>query len=173
MNGNTPNDAAGRFWYVAHTRPRCEKKLARYCEREQCLVTLPCYRVKHDYRGKSHKTAVFEKPLFPGYVFLQLWPNQRQKVQQSQYVARLLEVVAQDVFVEQLNAVLKALDNDLELWAVPKVEPGQRVRILRGPLQGVEGWVEQQYRPGTVLLRIDFISQAAAVELNIHDFELI
>jgi len=35
------------FWYVAHTRPRREKKLAEYCEREGFLVTLPCYRTVH------------------------------------------------------------------------------------------------------------------------------
>src|SRR2546429_3709247 len=31
------------LWYVAHSRPRCEKKLAEYCGREGLQVTLPCY----------------------------------------------------------------------------------------------------------------------------------
>lgn len=50
-------------WFVAHTRPRREKKLAEYCEREGIAVTLPCYDAAHKYRGK---TVVFQKPLFPG-----------------------------------------------------------------------------------------------------------
>ena len=35
------------LWHVAHTRPRCEKKLAEYCGREGLMVTLPCYRSMH------------------------------------------------------------------------------------------------------------------------------
>src|SRR5204863_4059036 len=46
----TTNELA---WYVAHTRPRCEKKLAEYCQREGFAVTLPCYRTVHKYRGKT------------------------------------------------------------------------------------------------------------------------
>jgi hypothetical protein len=41
-----------------------------------------------------------------------------------------------------------------------------RVRIKSGPLQGVEGWVEKRYGMTTVLLRLDFISQAAAVQMD-------
>ena len=54
------------FWFVAHTRPRCEKKLLQFCEREGLFASLPCYRAVHKCRGK---TVVFQKPLFPGYVF--------------------------------------------------------------------------------------------------------
>ena len=167
-HANSPEDL---LWYVAHTRPRCEKKLAQFCRRENLAATLPCYRVVHKYRAKTAKTVVFEKPLFPGYVFLQLFPQQRQKVRQSDFVARLLEIVSQDLFVEQLKAVLHALQNDFEIRLAPEIKEGQRVRITRGPLQGVEGWIERGYSPGTVLLRINFIGQAAAVQLPPGDFE--
>jgi hypothetical protein len=33
-------------------------------------------------------------------------------------------------------------------------------------LQGLEGWVERRYGMTTVLLRLDFINQAAAVKLD-------
>jgi len=56
-------------WFVAHTRPRREKKLVEFCERHGFATTLPCYNSAHKYRGK---TVVFRKPLFPGYVFLRL-----------------------------------------------------------------------------------------------------
>lgn len=41
-----------------------------------------------------------------------------------------------------------------------------RVRIKAGPLQGLEGWVEKRYGMTTVLLRLDFINQAAAVKID-------
>ncbi len=157
-------------WFVAHTRPRREKKLKQYCEREGLLVTLPCYRVVHKYRGKS---VVFNKPLFPGYVFLQLQPEHRQKVVQNEHVAKLLVVHDQQLFKEQLEEILKALDTNLEIFLSPTIGPGARVKVKAGPLRGMEGWVEQRYGMTTVLLRLDFIGQAAAVRVQADELELI
>lgn len=157
-------------WFVAHTRPRREKKLQEYCEREGLLVTLPCYRTVHKYRGKI---VAFRKPLFPGYVFLQLRPEQRQKVYQSDHVANLLTVHDQALFARQLGEILKALETELEIRLAPHIGPGSRVLIKSGPLRGLEGWVEQRYGMTTVLLRLDFIGQAAAVKLQADDLELV
>jgi transcription antitermination factor NusG len=160
----------GLDWFVAHTRPRREKKLKQYCEGEGIRVTLPCYRAVHRYRGK---TVSFQKPLFPGYVFLQLLADQKQRVQQNDHVARLLIVHDQELFVRQLGDVLKALETQLEIQLAPEIGAGSRVKVKSGPLRGTEGWVEARYGMTTVLLRLDFIGQAAAVKLQADDLELI
>jgi transcriptional antiterminator RfaH len=157
-------------WFVAHTRPRCEKKLKEYCEREGIAGTLPCYRSMRRYRGK---TAVFFKPLFPGYLFLQMLAEQKQKVYQNDHVANLLVVHDQALFIRQLEEILRALDTELEIRLAPLIGKGNRVVIKRGPLQGMEAWVEDRYGSATVLLRLDFIGQAAAVKLQADELELI
>jgi len=157
-------------WFVAHTRPRCEKKLVQYCEREGFSTTLPLYRVAHKYRGK---TVEFQKPLFPGYVFLRLEKLERQKVFQSDYVANLLDVVDQELFEHQLNDILQALDTGYEICLAPQITAGNRVRIKSGPLRGMEGSVEKRTGKVQVLLRLDFISQAAAVSMEADNLELI
>jgi hypothetical protein len=48
-----------------------------------------------------------------------------------------------------------------------------RVKIKNGQLQGIDGWVERRYGMSTVLLRLDFIGQAAAVKVEAADLELI
>lgn len=158
------------LWYVAHTRPRCEKKLTDFCGREGFDFTLPTYRSVKKYRGK---TAVFHKPLFPGYVFLQLLQRHRQTVYQSDYVANLLTVPDQREFAEQLEDILRALDTELEVRLAPIIGPGTKVRIRSGPLQGTEGWVESRRGMSEVLLRLDFIGQAAAVKMDADMLELI
>jgi len=155
-------------WYVAHTRPRCEKKLARYCSREGVDATLPCYKAAHRYRGK---TVVFEKPLFPGYVFLRIGEQLRNVVRRSDYTANLLVVTDQDLFAMQLAEILLALETGLEVRLAPAIGEGMRVRIKSGPLRGVDGWVEKRYGPNTVLLRLDFIGEAAAVKIDALDLE--
>lgn len=166
-----PADAANPVrWYVAHTRPRREKKLAEYCEREGFSATLPTYRSVKKYRGK---TLVFHKPLFPNYVFLQLLPQQKQAVYQSDHVANLLEVVDQELFQAQLGDILTALETELEIFLAPQITAGARVKIKSGPLRGVEGIVERRSGMTFVLLRLDFISQAAAVKMEASELELI
>lgn len=158
------------IWFVAHTRPRCEKKLAEYCVREGVEPTLPCVRNVRKYRGK---TVTFEKPLFPGYVFLEMKRAQRQRIFQSDYVANLLDVVDQELFKQQLGDILTALESDVEVRLEPRIGQGSRVRIKTGPLRGMEGWVEDRKGVSVVLLRLDFIGQAAAVKVEACELELL
>jgi transcription antitermination factor NusG len=158
------------LWYVAHTRPRCEKKLLQYCEREKLDARLLCYQSVRKYR---RKTVVFRKPLFPGYLFLLMQPEKRGAVLQSDHLANLLEIADQDLFVRQLDEVMRALETDLEIRLAPTIGEGVRVKIKNGPLRGIEGWVEKRYGMTTVLIRLDFIGQAAAVKLDASDLELI
>jgi transcription antitermination factor NusG len=158
------------LWCVAHTRPRREKKLVEYCQRQGLAATLPCYDSAHKYRGK---TVVFRKPLFPGYVFLQLEDRHKASVRQNEHVANLLDVFDQETFHQQLSDILRALDSNIGVRLAPAVGEGMRVRIKGGPLEGIEGWVEKRYGMNTVLLRLDFINQAAAVKLEADLLELI
>lgn len=166
---STLRDVTDLLWFVAHTRPRREKKLADYAQREGLNVVLPCYQSAHKYRGKA---VSFEKPLFPSYVFFRLHPTARQKVYQSDHVANLLDVPNQVEFEQQLSAVLLALSTKLEIQLAPEIGKGKRVKIVAGPLRGVEGWVEERYGMSTVLLRVDFLSQAAAVKVEADCLEL-
>ena len=139
------------------------------CERNGLVHTLPCYRVAHKYRGK---TVTFMKPLFPGYVFLRLTVPQRQTAYQSDYVANLLDVLDQATFEQQLGDILTALETDLEVRLEPQITAGGRVRIKSGPLRGMEAWVQQRTGTVQVLLRLDFIGQAAAVKMEADVLEL-
>jgi transcription antitermination factor NusG len=164
VSGSTP------IWFVVHTRPRGEKKFKAHCDRNGIAATLPCYETKHKYRGK---TVSFVKPLFPGYVFIQLDPRRKDLVFQSDHVANLLGVEDQETLQRQVEEVMRALDSNLEVRLAPAIGEGMRVKIKYGPLQGVEGWVEQRYGPAVVLLRVDFIHQAAAVKVEAEMLELV
>ncbi len=157
-------------WFVAHARPRREKKIAEFCRRNSISAVLPCFESAHKYRGK---TVVFEKPLFPGYVFIRCERSQADSVRQSDHIANLLTVFDQETFSRQLGDILLALDAKLGVSLAPAIEEGKRVRIKAGPLQGIEGWVEKRLGMSTVILRLDFINQAAAVKLEADMLELV
>ena len=158
------------IWFAAHTKPRCEKKLQAWCQLQELTCQLTTYASVRKYRGKE---VTFYKPLFPGYVFLKIPRSLRRKVVQSDYLANLLEPSDQAEFEGQLGSILSALETMEEIWLVPNIGPGTRVLIQRGPLAGVEAWVEERHGPETALLRLDFIGQAAAVKVPVEDLELV
>ncbi len=170
MSVDAPAAELSARWFVAHTRPRCERKLFNDCRREQIPATLPCYPSSHQYRGKA---LIFQKPLFPGYVFLQLLAHQCSIVRRNEHVANLLEVHDQAALGQQLREIERALSAGLEVRLAPEIGEGARVRIKEGPLRGVEGWIEQRHGLDTVLLRLDFINQAAAVRLEAELLEAV
>ena len=92
---------------------------------------------------------------------------------QSNFVANMLHVVDQQLFELQLNNILFALNQEMVIRLEPIIEVGARVIIKSGPLQGQEGWVDERFGMTTVLLRLDFIGQAAAIEVKADILELI
>ena len=157
-------------WYVAHSRPRAEKKIAQFCAEEGWIHSLPLYQSVKNYRGKR---LVFKKPLFPGYVFVRLEQNDVARARQHRHVANLLSPPDQTEFVEQLDGILAALETDREVRIAPHIVEGNRVKIAAGPLRGIEGFV--LHRPGIieVILRLDFIGHGAAVKVSADELELI
>lgn len=156
------------LWHVAHTRPRCEKKVAEFCAREGVEHVLPLFRSVKRYRGKR---LVFHRPLFPGYVFLRIAPGQRATFRQHQQVANLLEPPDQAEFAAQLAAILHALEGGGEVRLAPEIAEGHRVRIRQGPLRGLEGIVTRRQGVLELVLRLDFIGQAAAVQVPADEVE--
>jgi transcriptional antiterminator RfaH len=158
-------------WVVAHSRPRCEKKIAAFCGREGIAHTLPLYRSVKKYRGK---TLVFFKPFFPGYIFIRVAPESpaRRRLSQNDYVANLLDPPDQAEFDAQLASIVLALESEHEVRLAPHITEGQRVTIKSGPLRGLEGVVFRRNGVFNVVLRLDFIAQSAAVTVSADELEL-
>ena len=115
----------------------------------------------------------FSKAPVSGVCFFKLGAGQKDSVRQNDHVANLLEVFDQETFARQLSDILRAVEAEVGVRLAPAIGEGMRVRIKSGPLQGIEGWVEQRYGLTTVLLRLDFINQAAAVKLAADELELV
>lgn len=150
-------------WVVLHARPRCEKKLAEAARRAGALVYLPVRTRRHRYGARER---IFELPLFAGYLFCRADVSGRQWLKQNRYTANLLEVGDQERFVHQLRQIQLALASGLQVEIMPYLEAGRRVRITAGPLRGAEGVVLRVQGRTRVMLNIDIIRQAAAVEMD-------
>jgi transcriptional antiterminator RfaH len=152
-----------RAWAVLHSRPRCEKKIADYCDRNKLPCYLPLRKKIHRYGARERS---FWSPLFPGYVFCVVTPLQKSEVRQNRYVANLLDVVDQKTLVEQLRQIDRALTVGDVVEVMPYLEAGRRVSVTSGPMKGLEGLVLRVKGRTRVVINVDMIQQSVAVEVD-------
>lgn len=155
--------AGGQEWVVVHSRPRCEKKVVQVCGQQGWFTYLPLRTKVHRYGGRER---TFSSPLFPGYIFCVTPEAGKSFLRQNRYVANLLEVYDQQTLVDQLQQVRRALDTADSVEVMPYLEKGKTVRVLGGPFKGLEGVVARVKGKTRVIINVDMIQQAVAVEVD-------
>jgi transcription antitermination factor NusG len=157
-------------WFVCHTKPRCEKKLAEQLVRESCRYSLPLISTQRRY---GNRIRTFTKPLFPGYVFAKVAVGKRSRIFKHDLLVRLLPVVDEESFLIQLAAVETLAASGLEASVHPLIKHGTRVKIVAGPLRGIEGMVEDPSHPRGVVIAMDVLQQGVLVTVAVADIRLL
>ena len=153
---------AEAHWLVCHTRPRCEKKFAALLAAESCEHYLP---LVESVRRYGRQTKRFTKPLFTGYVFARVPPAKRARLYQQDLLARLIAVEDEAKFLRQLADVRAIVASGFELSLMPLFTKGRRVKIVGGPLHGLEGFVDDPSNPQGVVLSVDVLQQGLLVKI--------
>lgn len=171
MNTQTldENGVAGELlWHVLYVKPRCEKKMAGYCEVYKVECDLP---LREETKIYQRRKVTVHKPVFPGYVFLRFPPADKVTVLKSNMVVRILPVNHQEKFCKELQQIRQALAIDPTLDASAAFQLGRRVLIKGGPFQGVEGIVQVVKGRTKVVLNVEIIGRAIAVEVGMELLE--
>ena len=162
-----PDDSA---WFVCHTKPRCEKKFAALLTRESFRHSLPLVASERRY---GNRIRCFTKPLFPSYVFSRIDPTRRNRLFQQDLLVRLIPVRDEASFLAQLAAVEALAASGLQASLHPLLKHGARVRIVSGPLKGVEGMIEDPRSPKGVVISMDVLQQGVLVAVPLADLKLL
>jgi transcriptional antiterminator RfaH len=159
---------ADHYWLVCHTKPRCEKKFAALMKAEKFDCYLP---LVNSVRKYGQQTKKFTKPLFPGYVFAQVPAEKKSRVYQQDLLARAIIVEDEPKFLRQLADVKAIVASGFELSVMPLFTKGRRVKIIGGPLYGLEGFVDDPANPQGVVLSVDVLQQGLLVKVPAHQLE--
>jgi len=157
-------------WLVCHTRPRCEKKFAALLTREKFEHYLPLIASVRRY---AVQTKRFTKPLFPGYVFAQVPAEKKPRIYQQELLARALLVEDEAKFLRQLDDVRAIVASGFELSLMPLMTKGRRVRIIAGPLRGLEGLIDNPANPRGIVISVDVLQQGLHVKLSVDNLRIL
>lgn len=162
--------AEGESWWVCHTKPRCEKKFASLLTAERMAHYLPVVTNVRRY-GNRERTSTL--PLFPGYVFARV-PNERKaRIYQLDLLARTLPVTNEPAFLHQLADVQRVVSSGFEVTLHPLFKKGAPVRVVSGPLRGLEGVIDDATNPRGIIVTVDVLQQGLHVSLSMADLKLL
>ena len=159
---------ADAAWFAVWTRNQYEPKVAERLRRKAVEVFLPCVAVASARRDRHR---VLSRPLFPGYLFVHLAPSRETYVQvaSTEGVVRLLGERWDPRYAiadAQVEAIRRIVTSGNGARPVPWLRVGDRVRIVGGPLAGLEGFVQAR-RDGraTFVVSVDLLQRSVGVEV--------
>src|ERR1035438_5882729 len=135
--GNSPTDSR---WFAVWTRSRQEKSSAAMLEAIGIPHFLP---LKSEVRQWSDRRQTVTVPLFSGYLFVRINPfrDGRLQVLKTPGIAGFVGNRSGPLPVPDhlIDGIRTIIESRVECIALPLFNEGDRVRVVRGPLTGVEG----------------------------------
>lgn len=157
------------YWYAVNTKPR-QEELAE-CSLHRLNVETFYPRLERARTQEKEESSV--GPLFPGYVFARF--DLQTHYRAVRYAPSVRTIVAfgpipaivEDEFIEALR--VRLCDGYLRLAPRPQFARGQLVKVLDGPLQGLEAIFEEElnnHQRAILLLRHIAYQARVVVDLD-------
>ena len=163
-------EAEQPHWYAIQTRSRHEKVVRDQLAAKHITHLLPLWRKRSVWKDRI---KFVEVPLFSGYLFSYFSLQGKVAVLETVGVARIVGVNGKPVPVpdEQITAVRTRIEQRLPYDPHPYLTEGMLVRIKRGVLAGAEGILIAKKQKHRLVLSVDIIQQAVAVDVDSADVE--
>jgi transcription antitermination factor NusG len=167
-------------WYAVYTRSQCEQKVAAELTRREVENFLPCFKRT---RRWADRTKVIEVPVFRGYVFVRYadvshgpWPPASSRtVLTIPGVVRMISEQGFPVGVpeSEIDAIRLMIQHPEVKPAIATPVRGATVRVLRGPLAGLEGVCDRIKGRCRVVVAIEMLGKAVSAEFNAEDLQVL
>jgi len=155
----------GGDWYALYTKHRHEKSIARNLTYKGFETFVPLYKAARDWNDRVKQVYM---PLFPCYVFFKgdlgrrldivKVPGIFSLVSNGDRPAALLE--------SEIESIRRAAGSGAHLEPHPFLSCGDRVRVKCGTLTGIEGILVRKKSVYRLVLTVEMLGKAAAVEVD-------
>lgn len=159
-------------WYMLLVKPNTGKKLRAIMQRLHIWHCIPMYIRTRKVQRRIVRT---EFPLFPRYVLARFDNDgKRLSVLRTNAIVSTTPLSSPRPVIHQLRYIVKAIRLEREVQAVPFAwDAGDIVRIVHGPLRGMEGRISRKGKGRTLVIDIEAFGVAAAVSLSPDDCMLL
>jgi transcription antitermination factor NusG len=164
---STEYEGAGpaAHWYAVYTKHQHEKVVARNLAGRGFEIFLPLYASARSWKDR---VKLLHVPLFPCYVFLTGDLKRRLDIVTTPGVHSLVSSSGRPAAVPavEIESIRQALGGGAHVEPHPFLESGDWVRVKCGPLAGIRGILVRKKNVYRVVLSVEMLRQAAAVEVD-------
>jgi len=159
-------------WYAVYTKHQHEKTASDVLAGKGFEVFLPLFRTEHRWKDR---TKVISLPLFPCYVFLRTSSDRKLEILRTPGVFWLVESAGRPCAIpdSEIEAVRRIMQSSAKVEPHPYLKCGDYVRVREGPLAGIEGVLTRVRNRCRVVLSVELLQKAIAVEVDFSAVERI
>lgn len=157
-------------WWAVYTQHQHEKSVAEMLSGKGFEVFLPVHESMRRWKDRQKLLAL---PLFPCYVFVRGVLSRRLQVVTTPGIHMILSRGEQIEVVPEteIDAIRRAVQGSYKIEPHPFLKIGERVRVTRGSLEGVEGILVRKKNLYRLVLSVDMLAQSVGVEVSASDVE--
>jgi transcription antitermination factor NusG len=157
-------------WYALYTCPRHEKRVAEQIRQRRISCFLPLYRSVRRWKDRRKE---LELALFPGYVFVRFALRDKLRVLELPGAVRLVTFNGQPAALPEAEIELlrRGMAGRVGMAPHPHLQVGRRVRLRSGPMAGLEGILRRRKERLRLVVSIEMLMRAVAVEVDEADVE--
>jgi len=163
--GAMPND-----WYALYARHQHEKLAAQILTNKGFEVLLPLYQSISRW---SDRRKTILRPLFSNYLFIRADLERKADVLRTVGVCSFVcnAGVPTAIWTHEVKLIRKLVENPSHSQPHCSPEPGEPVRVIRGPFAGLTGTLQQVRNQYRVVVSLELLHKCAALEIDISCLE--
>jgi transcription antitermination factor NusG len=151
-------------WFAIRVKSRCEWAVSEALQQKGYEQFLPLYWSR---RRWSDRVKLLQLPLFSGYLFCRFPLAERVPILSTPGVVLIVGSGRTPLPIDanEVDAIRTAVNSGHNVTPWPQLEIGRRVRIEEGSLQGLEGVVLRFKGAHHLILGVQLLQRAIAVEV--------
>lgn len=156
---------SGFPWYALQVRARHEWVTQDILAGKGYEVYVPSYQKLTRW---SDRIQPVNQPLFPGYMFCRFDANRRLPVLTTHGVISVIAFGGSPARLDlaEIDAVRKVVTSKVFAEPCPYVRVGDRVRIKKGPLAGMEGILLSRRNKWRFVISVSLLQQSVSTEID-------
>ena len=157
-------------WYAITVKHQHEQAVRYQLEFKGFEALAPTYR---GCRRWSDRLKELDLPIFTGYVFCRFPDPEKIRVLDTPGAVKLVSFGGRPAAIPdgEITAIQTVIASRLPARPWPYLRPGDRVRIGRGPLRGLEGTLLREKDRLHLVIGVELLQRAMSVELDVDMVE--